>query len=93
MVRRQIRRNKQMIKEPTVEDEISTLPTYERVKLSVLKVIEKSGDYGCTARELGAALPNLDPRRIREATCALKGQGKLKVVTCRCGSTPIYTSV
>ena len=90
MVRRQVRRNKQGVKEPEYEE--PKLPVYEQIKNATLKAIEEAGEYGCTARELGGKLNNIDPRRIREATAALKGSGKIKMVTCRCGSTPIYTS-
>ncbi len=90
MVRRQVRRNKQVVNEPEYEE--PRLPVYEQIKNATLKAIEEAGDYGCTARELGGKLSNIDPRRIREATAALKGSGKIKVVDCRCGSTPIYLS-
>jgi len=90
MVRRQVRRNKQVVNEPEYEE--PRLPVYEQIKNATLKAIEEAGDYGCTARELGGKLSNIDPRRIREATAALKGSGKIKVVDCRCGSTPIYVS-
>tara|TARA_R110002020_G_scaffold20761_8_gene70539 strand:- start:961 stop:1242 length:282 start_codon:yes stop_codon:yes gene_type:complete len=93
MVRRQIRRNKQVVADPTKEEEDRELPMYEKIKNAVLKTVDASGDAGCTARELQGSLGNIDPRRIREATSALTGQSILKRVTCRCGSTPIYTRI
>jgi hypothetical protein len=93
MVRRQVRRNKQVVKDPSKEDEERKLPMYEQIKNAVLRTVNEAGDHGCTARELQGALGNIDPRRLREATSALTGQSILKRVTCRCGSTPIYTRI
>jgi len=90
MVRRQVRNNKQIVEDSHME---KPLPVYEQIKQSVLKAVDEAGDHGCTARELNAALGNIDPRRIREATSALSGQSIIKRVTCRCGSTPIYTKI
>ena len=93
MVRRQVRRNKQVVEDPTKEDEERKLPMYEQIKNAVLRTIDEAGDRGCTARELQGAHGNIDPRRLREATSALTGQSILKRITCRCGSTPIYTRI
>ena len=93
MVRRQVRRNKHVLEDPSIEEEEIKLPMYERIKNAVLKTVDESNGHGCTARELQGALGNIEPRRIREATSALTGQSILKRVTCRCGSTPIYNRV
>lgn len=67
----------------------SLIPAYERTRNAVLESISSS-EKGRTSGEIYESLPNIDPRRVREALQSLKGLKIIKVEHCRCGSTPIY---
>ena len=86
MARRARMSNRNIIKDST--DDVD-LPAYQRTRNSILECIITAED-GRTSGEIYECLPNLDPRRVREAIQSLKGMKLIKVEKCRCHSTPIY---
>ena len=87
---RRAQRNNQGQQLVDKDDDSPKIPAYERVRRSVIDVIEESGDYGMTAGDLYESCSEIDARRIREAVQSLKGREEIFGEKCRCGCATIY---
>jgi len=85
--RRQVRRNKQIVKDPEYEPE--RIPAYIALQNTVENLLSASSD-GFTFSDLYKMMPNIDPRRVREAIQTLEAKSVVHHEKCRCGSASVY---
>jgi hypothetical protein len=85
--RRQVRRNKQIVEDP--EYKPTKPPAYLIIQETVLGVLGGSSD-GFTFKQLYQMMPNIDPRRVREAIQTLEAKKNIHHEKCRCGAASVY---
>ena len=65
------------------------IPAYIALQNTVENLLSASSD-GFTFSDLYKMMPNIDPRRVREAIQTLEAKSVVHHEKCRCGSASVY---